>query len=428
MPPVKIFISSTKKDLESYRRAVRKKLEKLKEEFDIEVIGMEDFGARTEPPVETSIAEVSQSDLYIGIIGMRYGTIDEATKKSIVHLEYEKAIEIHLPLRIYIIDEKEGRISPDSVQCDKIQQLTEFKAILRAKHTTPPFTNEENLASRIELDIRKYLEEKHVQPKSKFEEILSIFKSQFISGALKNSVVVKGDILVIRGIATKAPPKGIGVWIFGKKFFHFSPVQVYPDDSFEFILPPDKTKNMESGSYFVVLQHPMINEELDVFPISDNLRTIVKNSKNQGFFVVDGITSITGVEAAKSLIEMINTSQVDDSYTKLSFIVEDPWIAIDPIENVVVGTPILIKGTTNISVDHDLLVEVKSIPVEITEIKRVFSVDGFGTLASISKDEGFNTWQTNVAHAVFKNEKYYVNVFSDTLGVYQKSEFTASER
>jgi hypothetical protein len=426
MPPFKIFISSTKEDLESYREAVRKKLEELKEEFDIEVIGMEDFGARTESPLETSLAEVSQSDMYIGIIGMRYGTVDETTQKSIVQLEYEKAIEKQLPIRVYIIDGKKGRIPPDSVQCEKIQQLNEFKAKLR-KHTTPPFTTEEDLASRIELDIRKYLQEKHVQPKTKLKGILSIFKSPFISGTLKNSIVVKWDLLIIRGIATKAPPKGIGVWIFGKKFFHFSSVQVYPDDSFEFVFPPEKTKNMESGSYFVVLQHPMANGELDVFPISDNIRTIVKNTKNEDFFVVDGITSIRGVEAAESLIELMNTSGIDDSYTKLSFLVEDPWITIDPIEKVIVGKPMLIKGTTNISIDHDLLVEVKSQPIEISDIKRFFSVDGFGVLASISRGEGFNIWQTNVAQAVFKPGKYYVYVISDALGSYQKSEITAFE-
>jgi hypothetical protein len=426
MPPFKIFVSSTKEDLKSYREVVRKKLEELKKEFDIEVIGMEDFGARTEPPLQTSLDEVSKSDMYIGIIGMRYGSIDEATQKSIVHLEYEKAVEKDLPIRGYLIDENEGRIPPSSVQCDKIKHLKEFKEILKKKHTCPPFTNEENLASRIELDVRKHLQDIENKPKEQ-ERVRVVSKSRFIAGTVKGSILVKGDVLVISGVATNAPSKGIGVWIFGESFFDYSTVHVFPDDSFECILSPEKTKKMEPGHYFVVLQHPMENGEFDVFPISEGIRIIVKNTKTQDFFVVDGIERITGVEAARDLITIINTSHVDDTYTKLSFLVENPLIKINPIGEVTVGKPILINGSTNISAEHDLLVEVKSVAVEKSDIKRVYSIDGFGTLAAISHGRDLNTWETTVAQAVTKPGKYYVYVFSDALGVYQNSEFNAIE-
>jgi hypothetical protein len=427
MPPFKIFVSSTKMDLVSYRIAVRNKLEELKKEFDIEIIGMEDFGARSEPPLQTCLDEVGGSDMYIGIIGMRYGSIDGVTKKSFTHLEYEKAIENKLPIRVYLIDENEGRIPPNSVQCDKRKQLKKFKDILKDKHTCPAFTNEENLASQIELDVRKHLQAAGKKPKEQAEGKISS-KTPFISGTLKRSILVKGDALIIRGVATKAPARGIAVWIFGKDYFNHSTVQVFPDDSFEYILSPEQTKSMEAGQYFVILQHPMLNGEFDVFPIEESIRTIVKNTQNSDFFVVDGISKIAGPEAAKYFVEMINTSHVDDTYTKLSFLVEEPLITINPLGEIIVGKPMLINGSTNISTDHDLLVEVKSVAVERSDVKRVFSVDGFGTLAAISHGPELNTWQTTVAQAVLSPGKYYVHVLSDALGVMQITEFTAVEK
>jgi Arc/MetJ-type ribon-helix-helix transcriptional regulator len=426
MPPFTIFLSSTKEDLKSYREAVRKKLDEIKEELDIDVVGMEDFGARPEPPIQTCLDEVSRSDMYIGIIGMRYGSIDDVTKKSIVELEYEKAAEKELPALMYLIDENEGRIPPNSVQCDKIRELNEFKDHIKKDHNVAYFTTEENLASRVERDVRSILQKKGIPPKENREgSVLS--KSPFIAGTLTSSILVKGDVLIISGIATNAPVKGIGVWIFGEKFFNYSTAQVFPDESFEFLLSPRISKKMETGQYFVVLQHPMENGELDVFPIMDGIRKIVKNTKNRDFFVVEGMTRITGSEAAQNLVTIINTSHVDDTYTKLSFLVEDPVITIDPIENVTVGQSILVKGCTNISSEHDLLFEVTAVTVKKSEIKNVFGVAGFGAVASISKGRDFNTWEATIVRPVFQAGRHYVYVYSDALDVWQISEFDVKE-
>lgn len=426
MPPFRIFVSSTKKDLKSYREAVRDKLEELKEEFDIEIIGMEDFGARPEPPLQTCLNEVSRSNKFIGIIGMRYGTVDEATKKSFVELEYDKAVEIEIPTLMYLIDENEGRIPPNSVECNKLRDLKRFKKRIEKKHTIDHFTTEENLASRVERDVRLNLRNEGIQPKEDAEGSVSS-KSPFIAGTLARSILVKGDVLIISGIATNAPKKGIGVWIFGDNFFNFSTVQVFPDESFEFILSPKITKTMETGQYFVVLQHPMQNGDLDVFPITEGIKKIVKNTNNQDYFVVDGIVRINGLEAAGNLVTMINTSHVDDTYTKLSFLVENPVITIDPIENITVGQSILIKGSTNISSEHDLLFEVTSTPIKESEIQTAFSVAGIGAIASISKGREFNSWVATIARPVFQAGKHYVYVYSDALDVMQILEFDVKE-
>ncbi len=54
---------------------------------------MEQFGARKSNPLETCLAEVEQSDIYVGILGMRYGSEEPNSGKSYSQLEYEKEIE-----------------------------------------------------------------------------------------------------------------------------------------------------------------------------------------------------------------------------------------------------------------------------------------------------------------------------------------------
>jgi hypothetical protein len=73
-----VFISSTFEDLKEHRSRVWDLLQK----YDINIRGMEKFGARTDSPLDTCLIECEQSDIYLGIIGMRLGSIDQKTGKS----------------------------------------------------------------------------------------------------------------------------------------------------------------------------------------------------------------------------------------------------------------------------------------------------------------------------------------------------------
>jgi hypothetical protein len=96
-----VFISSTYKDLKDRRREVWDALK----QFNVTVRGMEEFGARTAGALETCLAEVEQSEVYVGIIAYRLGSIDPETKKPFTVLEYEKAVELKKEVLIYIADD-----------------------------------------------------------------------------------------------------------------------------------------------------------------------------------------------------------------------------------------------------------------------------------------------------------------------------------
>lgn len=140
----KVFISSTYSDLVHEREEVWDSLQRL----NIDILGMEQFGARTPTSLETCIYEVNQSDIYVGIIGMRYGSVDE-NGKSYTELEYEAAVKGKKEILIYLIDEKRAYVIPANIDFKYSNQLIDFKKHLKANHTIDNFANKEQLASKL---------------------------------------------------------------------------------------------------------------------------------------------------------------------------------------------------------------------------------------------------------------------------------------
>jgi len=146
---VPIFISSTYEDLIPYRDEVQRVIIRLEQGIK----GMEYFGSSPKSSLETCLSQVEESKIFVGIVGMRYGSVDEETESSYSQLEYEKAVECGIPTLIYIIDENHP-IPPKYVDVgDKAAKLSAFKESLKKKHTVSFFTSPSNLAEKISHDI-----------------------------------------------------------------------------------------------------------------------------------------------------------------------------------------------------------------------------------------------------------------------------------
>lgn len=167
-----VFISSTFKDLKKHRRKAWDTLQ----EYDVNIRGMERFGARSEKPLQTSLAEVEQSDIYVGIIAYRLGAIDNKTGKSITQLEYEKTRELYelnkkdREILVYCID-PDAPIPGSYIDFgEKHEKLEAFKSVLKENHTIATFTDENDFAEKLRVDFSRLLTKKEAQKQKKTDE------------------------------------------------------------------------------------------------------------------------------------------------------------------------------------------------------------------------------------------------------------------
>lgn len=157
---VPVFLASTFSDMEEYRNAVWDQLERLQ----VAVHGMEIFGARTAEPLETCLEEVRKSEIFIGAIGMRRGSIAEDTSMSYVESEYKAATESALRILMYLIDEDRARIAPKHVDTgEDATRLAAFKEQLRRRHTCESFASPRDLADKVQRDLLYLLDERGSQ-------------------------------------------------------------------------------------------------------------------------------------------------------------------------------------------------------------------------------------------------------------------------
>lgn len=146
---VPIFVGSTFIDLKEYREAARGALHRL----ETIVRGMEYFGSKPGSPVEECIAAVRSCKVYIGIFGMRYGSIPDGQELSMTHLEYEEAQNNKMPSLIYIIDENQP-IPPKHVETGVgATNLQKLKDSLLKRHVVSFFTTTDDLAAKILHDL-----------------------------------------------------------------------------------------------------------------------------------------------------------------------------------------------------------------------------------------------------------------------------------
>jgi hypothetical protein len=153
-PYVPIFVGSTFSDMQLYRRAVRDALTQL----ETIVRGMEQFGSKPGSPVEECLRIVRSCQVYVGLFGMRYGSVPDGRDKSMTHLEYDEAQESRLPSLIYIIDEENQPVLPKDVEFGPgAEKLRELKSQLKKRHTVTFFTTPENLRAGILHDVPELL-------------------------------------------------------------------------------------------------------------------------------------------------------------------------------------------------------------------------------------------------------------------------------
>jgi len=270
---------------------------------------------------------------------------------------------------------------------------------------------------------------------TQYATVSIIIRKPFVVATASQSTVAAGDKFYIRGNAEGKPSQGVAIWIMGKNFVTYDTESVNSDATFEKEISEGVTSGMDSGQYFVVVQHPMYNDQLDVYPRSDMgyaYRYVVGPypviDQENVLFTLAGPGALQGSDAAEALVTALDNAAVDDTYTKLQFLIEEPSIKINPVTEKQVGEKFEIKGTTNLAVDDELLVEVVSSSFGPTQKTQSGEFNGAtGTIKVVKGTEGFNTWTFPVDTTTFKPDEYIVKVSGVTVDVTQTALFNVVE-
>lgn len=153
-PAYRVFISSTFVDMIPYREALQAAITNC----DAVAYGMERFVPAPIRPLDRCYEEISGSQLFVLLIGHRYGEIDKDTGKSYTELEYEKAKEIGLPILAFLLDtEKVGTLARYRESDAQYEALVRFKDELKNSKelTVGIFTSEKDLQDKATRAIKE---------------------------------------------------------------------------------------------------------------------------------------------------------------------------------------------------------------------------------------------------------------------------------
>jgi PGF-CTERM protein len=252
-----------------------------------------------------------------------------------------------------------------------------------------------------------------------------IIKKPFVSATASQSTVAKGDRIYITGTAEGNPSPGVAIWILGKNYAFYQTESVNSDSSFKYEVKQEDTKTLTSGQYFVVVQHPMANNQFDidldpsrsgrlmgaetVWVKNEILNDLNTDQSGTRLFVINGAGALQGSDAAEALVQAINDPNVDDTYTKLQFLIEEGTITIVPIGDKYVGDKFTIRAATNLAVDDEILMQVYSSSFKPTQKSQSGEFSGAtGTVKVVKGETGLNSISFDVDASTFKPDEYIV--------------------
>jgi hypothetical protein len=242
--------------------------------------------------------------------------------------------------------------------------------------------------------------------------------------------IANGDPVFIRGVATGDPRGGLQVWVLGHNYVKISSVSVNTDDTYEFELKSADTQNLASGQYYVLIQHPMMNGEFDIY--YDSASGSVVNRQLGGgtsIFQLNGPGSLQTPDSAYALMRAIYNQNTDDTFATASFIIGNPVARIDTIGDHVVGDKFTITGSTNLAAGNDLLIEIVSSSFSPTKKSQGSEFSGSSGIVKVEPGtNGLNRWSFDVDSSSFKPDEYMVKVSGITNDVTSSATFNIVEK
>ena len=158
MEPLKVFVSSTRLDLFDFREAVSAALARSPR---VQLLAMEQFGAKTADAAEVSTEFVREADILVGVYAWRYGHQPKPGGPSVTELEFDAADAAGKRRLCYIA--RDDAAIPDPADAGGVEtdqqreRLKQFKKrvsqLVRETFATP-----DELARKVAQDVADVLD------------------------------------------------------------------------------------------------------------------------------------------------------------------------------------------------------------------------------------------------------------------------------
>jgi hypothetical protein len=141
-----VYVSSTFEDLKTQRSRVLKAVAVA----EATAIAMEFYGAMDAAALEKCVDDVKKCNLYVGIIGWKYGYVPEGSSISITESEFDAAVSAGIPKLIYLVPDASR--PPDVGADDPISRFRERASKNLMRRT---FEDEADLAMWVGRDVSR---------------------------------------------------------------------------------------------------------------------------------------------------------------------------------------------------------------------------------------------------------------------------------
>ncbi|MFM7454773.1 MAG: DUF4062 domain-containing protein, partial [Cyanobium sp.] len=127
------------------------------------IIDMADFSAEDKKSADVCVRRLSQADVYVGIIGLRYGSpVRDQPEVSYTELEFNTATKLGRPRLLFLLDEgsnEHGIPIRNLYDTEYVQQQAAFRRRLRECGATLAFfRNPDHLQTLLERSLRDLAE------------------------------------------------------------------------------------------------------------------------------------------------------------------------------------------------------------------------------------------------------------------------------
>jgi hypothetical protein len=149
---MKLYLSSTYRDLQAYRAAVDQTLRKMGHD----VIGMEQYAAEGSRPVVRCKRDVAMADIYVLMLGWRYGYVpadDNPNRLSITEIEYRHALANHKTVLAFLLDPEApwppSAMDSASADAKAAEDISNLRSEVGAQFLVGVFSTPEDLANQV---------------------------------------------------------------------------------------------------------------------------------------------------------------------------------------------------------------------------------------------------------------------------------------